>query len=289
MRARTILIGLTALAVLAAVGIVVGTRVFHGGLPRVLRSEYCTAQARKNVVKLDVDQMANAATIVAVGIRKGVPDRAVQIALATSLQESKLTNLTGGDRDSVGLFQQRPSQGWGSARQIADPEYAAGKFYAALMRVRGWPSMSVTQAAQSVQRSAHPGAYAKWTANSATLSQALLGNAFHAVDCYVHGTPSARGTAAIATLSTDLRTDWGALLNQLPDSIPDTLSLAVTDDQAGWQYAHWLVAHAQASGIMRVRFGTQQWTAKAGGWSSAGDPETAAAGETVIAQVYGTK
>src|SRR5262245_60768023 len=98
----------------------------------------CVARTGTGVVTLDPAQMANAATIAAVGIRRGMPDRAVVVALATSLQESKLRNLAGGDRDSVGLFQQRPSQGWGSREEIADPRYAAGKFYAALMRVRGW-------------------------------------------------------------------------------------------------------------------------------------------------------
>ena len=73
------------------------------------------------VVLLDADQVANAATIAAVGARRGLPERAVLVALATAYQESKIRNLSGGDRDSVGLFQQRPSQGWGSARQISDP------------------------------------------------------------------------------------------------------------------------------------------------------------------------
>src|SRR5262245_58022519 len=76
-------------------------------------------------VSLDPDQMANAATIAAVGVRRGLPLRAVQVALAAAMQESKLTNLPGGDRDSIGLFQQRPSQGWGTEQQLADPRYAA--------------------------------------------------------------------------------------------------------------------------------------------------------------------
>jgi hypothetical protein len=286
-RTRIVLISLTAIAVLVGVGIFVGTR-FNNDLPPILRSSYCTAQAGGGLVTLDIDQMANAATITAVGIRKGVPGRAVEVALATSLQESKLTNLTGGDRDSIGLFQQRPSQGWGSAKQIGDPRYAANKFYGALTHVKDWQSMTITQAAQAVQRSAHPNAYAKWTTEASTLSKALLGDASHAVDCYVGSRPLARGKAAVGALTNDLRNDWGSLLNQLPGAAPNTISLAVTDDQAGWQYAHWLVAHAEDSGIMRVRFGNQQWTAKAGNWASAGDPDGPAAGETVIAQVFST-
>ena len=110
-------------------------------------------------------RMANAATIAAVGLIRGVPRRALVVALATALQESKLDNLTGGDRDSVGLFQQRPSQGWGTVEQIADPRYAANAFYTALLKVHGWQNMRVTDAAQAVQRSAYPEAYQQWAAD----------------------------------------------------------------------------------------------------------------------------
>jgi hypothetical protein len=260
-RTRKILISVTVVIVLIGVGIYLSTRFFSNTLPPILRRQYCTAQAGTGVATLNLDQMANAATITAVGIRKGVPSRAVEVALATSLQESKLTNVTGGDRDSIGLFQQRPSQGWGSSKQIADPRYAADKFYGALMHVKGWQSMSITKAAQSVQRSAHPDAYAKWTSEAGTLTKALMGNASHAVDCFVGTTPAERGVVAIGALTSDLKGDWGSMLDRLPATVPNTLSLGVMDDQSGWQYAHWLVAHAEASGIMRVRFGNQQWTA----------------------------
>ena len=91
------------------------------------------------------------------------------IAVATAMQESSLVNLTGGDRDSVGLFQQRPSQGWGTPEQLHDPTYAAGKFYDKLLTVAGWQTMPLTEAAQAVQRSAYPEAYAKWEQPATTL------------------------------------------------------------------------------------------------------------------------
>jgi hypothetical protein len=108
----------------------------------------------------DADQLANAATIVAVGARLGVPARGQVVALATAIQESSLRNLPSGDRDSVGLFQQRPSTGWGTAAQLRDPVFAAHRFYRALLAVHGWLAMPLTQAAQTVQRSAYPTAYA---------------------------------------------------------------------------------------------------------------------------------
>lgn len=108
------------------------------------------------------EQRRNAATIVQVGQQLGIGPYGIKIALATALQESGLRNLDYGDRDSLGLFQQRPSQGWGTPQQVRDPAYAAKKFYSGLQGVKGWENMPLSRAAQAVQRSAYPDAYAKW-------------------------------------------------------------------------------------------------------------------------------
>jgi hypothetical protein len=115
-----------------------------------------------DVDELDSEQLANVRIIVDVGATMGVSARGRAIAIATALQESTLHNLNYGDRDSLGLFQQRPSTGWGTAAQIMDPRYSSGKFYAALLKIPNWESMALTGAAQAVQRSAFPLAYAKW-------------------------------------------------------------------------------------------------------------------------------
>ncbi|WP_027946991.1 C40 family peptidase [Amycolatopsis taiwanensis] len=107
------------------------------------------------------DQLANAAIIVAVGTQLNVPEQGQVVALAVALQESGLSNLDHGDRDSLGLFQQRPSQGWGSPAQIMNPAYAATQFYQHLLAVPGWQQMSINDAAQAVQRSGTPNAYAQ--------------------------------------------------------------------------------------------------------------------------------
>jgi murein DD-endopeptidase MepM/ murein hydrolase activator NlpD len=115
--------------------------------------------------RYDADQLHNAAVIVIVGARRNIPIRGQIIAVATALQESNLRNLgflgDRNDHDSLGLFQQRPSQGWGTPEQIMNPEHASGKFYDKLLTVPGWEDMTLTQAAQAVQRSAYPDAYAK--------------------------------------------------------------------------------------------------------------------------------
>lgn len=133
-------------------------------------------------------QTANARIIVRVGQELGMPRRALIIAVATALQESQLYNLannrlpestryphqgSGFDHDSVGLFQQRTSTGWGSVRNLMRPEYAATRFYRALELVHGWQRMRLTQAAQAVQHSAFPDAYAKHERQATAIVVAL--------------------------------------------------------------------------------------------------------------------
>lgn len=129
--------------------------------------------------ELSPEQVANAATVVEVGKQQGVSPRGWVIAMATALQESKLKNLThrgaANDHDSVGIFQQRPSQGWGTERQILLPVYSATKFYRKLLAVSDWQRMQLTEAAQAVQRSAFPGAYAKWEPLAAHLVLQVAG------------------------------------------------------------------------------------------------------------------
>jgi peptidoglycan DL-endopeptidase CwlO len=124
---------------------------------------------------LDEDQVDNAEIIVTVGARMEIPVRGLIIAVATAMQESQLRNLSYGDRDSVGLFQQRPSSGWGSVAELTDPPTSAGKFFSALVKVPNWQSLPLTEAAQSVQRSAFPHAYAKWETLATTLVTTMVG------------------------------------------------------------------------------------------------------------------
>ncbi|MET9957767.1 hypothetical protein ABZ128_01495 [Streptomyces sp. NPDC006326] len=142
-----------------------------GGAP------HCTARVGpRDSYDMSPEQAANAATIAAVGVAKGLPDRAVTIALATAMQESALRNLDHGDRDSLGLFQQRPSQGWGTPQQIMDPVYSAGIFYERLVEVKGWARLPLTEAAQQVQLSGFPQAYAKHEPDAAVVTGALAGD-----------------------------------------------------------------------------------------------------------------
>ncbi|MFF5072461.1 hypothetical protein ACFY2R_14950 [Micromonospora olivasterospora] len=130
-------------------------------------------QGQQSRIALNDEQIANAKAIIAATKKAGLPERAAVISIATSLQESKLENLghlgDANDHDSLGLFQQRPSSGWGTPEQITDPEYSTTAFLKGLRQVDGWQDMPLTQAAQTVQVSAYPDAYAQWEQQAADL------------------------------------------------------------------------------------------------------------------------
>nr|WP_236240405.1 hypothetical protein [Streptomyces sp. CC228A] len=166
-------------AVLLAVAGYVAVRYETGGRG----APGCVVGSGSHTYRFTPEQAANAATIAAVGTTKGMPERAVTIALATALQESALRNIDYGDRDSLGLFQQRPSQGWGTERQIMDPVYASAIFYDRLAEVPGYSRLPLTVAAQKVQRSGFPQAYAKHEPDAALLAAALTGRSRASLTC----------------------------------------------------------------------------------------------------------
>jgi len=182
-RAGSVKIGTgdTIASIAAAHGVSVSSLLSANGL-----SYTSTIYAGKTLVlpssgpSLSAEQRGNAATIVSVGRSLGVSDHGIVVALAAAMQESSLRNLSHGDRDSVGLFQQRPSQGWGSAAALQDPATATKLFFTGnpgktrgLLDVAGWSSMNVTTAAQAVQVSAYPKAYAQWESTAKSLLASL--------------------------------------------------------------------------------------------------------------------
>lgn len=199
-------------------------------------------------------QADNAATIAGVGVGMGIPDHAVSVALATATQESGLRNLPGGDRDSAGLFQQRPSEGWGTHAQVVDPVHASRAFYERLRTEPGWMELSVTRSAQLVQHSATPDAYAKWEPEARAAASALTGETSAALTC--HGLKTATSSAGLVpTALTEL----------------GTAKLSGHHDTArGWAIGSWLVAHASRLGVDRVTFNGRTWTARSGTWSRTG-------------------
>ena len=266
---------MTALGVVAATGYAV---LHHVG--PLLKSEECTATVSGRTVHLSTEQAENAALITAVSVRRGLPARAASIALATAFQESKLYNLETGDRDSLGLFQQRPSQGWGSREEILNPYYATNSFYNALERVDGYESMQITVAAQEVQHSGYPGAYAEHEPDARVLASALTGNSSHAFSCVVRDSASGAKarlgenglTHRADVVRREVETVFGApSLNH--DGRALDLSVQPASDanrKRGWAIAQYLVAQADRLSIETVLFDGRVWVAGKGsqdGWT----------------------
>jgi hypothetical protein len=236
----------------------------------------CQAGTGGAAIPLDTDQAGIAATIAGVAIRHRLPRQALTIALATALQESQLQNLDYGDRDSVGVFQQRPSQGWGTTAELEDPVYATTKFFAALVRVPGYTTMPVDQAAQDVQHSADGGAYQQWAPVAAQLAGYFTGTAPASVSCWYTPAGQPDLSAALKQLTETFGPDGkdGVVVRMATDRSAKKKKDAVVHVQqdAAWTVASWLVAYAQQYGISQIRYAGYVWNAADGsmGWQRAG-------------------
>ena len=256
---------LTGAAVLAVIVAAAGSyaAIQHGTSPLLPASgSFCKAQANGEVLSLGTGQAGIAATIAGVAAHRSMPRHAVTVAYATALQESKLRNLDYGDLDSVGVFQQRPSQGWGTTRQLENPVYATTKFFAALVNVPSYQRIPVYKAAQAVQRSADGQAYRQYTKLASALASAFTGGAPHAVWCWFDGAGSKVDLTAAAR---QLAKTFGPVTVH---SAADPAMRVSTRGDDGWTLAAWLVSHAGVYGIREIRYLGYQWVAAHGaqGW-----------------------
>ncbi|HET8615629.1 MAG TPA: hypothetical protein VFL94_08910 [Actinomycetales bacterium] len=238
----------------------------------------CRATVDGTTVQLSPEQMGNAATIAGIAGRRGLPARAATIGIATAMQESKLVNVSYGDRDSLGLFQQRPSQGWGTKKQVTDPVYATNAFYDVLVKVEGYRSLPITTAAQRVQRSAFPQAYAQHEEEARVLASALSGYSTAALTCTLDATRAPAGARGLHALRTALQHEQ-ARTAQAP--LPKRAGLRLTPATSGadsaavrrdaWSVAQWAVGQAERLGIARVYVDGQVWRRASpdDGWSAA--------------------
>jgi hypothetical protein len=261
--------------VVAVIGVAafVGLRSLTGRIQTLIpQPEDCTASVNGHDATLDPEQAENAALITALAVRRGLPARAATIALATAMQESKLYNLEGGDRDSLGLFQQRPSQGWGTRAQVLDPVHATNAFYDALVKIDGYETLEITVAAQKVQRSAYPSAYAKHEPDARALASALTGYSAHAFSCRFDDPEPGSGHPAA------LRKEVGDLFSGIVDEPVvrgTTATVGVPTKTAGWAVAHYVVAEAQRLGIRHVSYAGRTWSAgKDSAWKHTGRRST---------------
>lgn len=222
------------------------------------RAEFCVADVGDVRAQVDLEQAQWASLMAAIAHQRGLPPRATTIAIATASQESRIHNIDYGDRDSIGLFQQRPSQGWGTIEQIMDPYYSTGKFYDALVKVPGYATMDINDAAQTVQRSGFPDAYAQHENYSRALASALRGYSGAKFTCQLNP----RGTGSAKRVQEAV----GDALGSWPSSREgDTVTYPLSGDAAavkvqGWTLAHFLVANAARLNIHDVSFRGRTWT-----------------------------
>lgn len=252
-----------------------------------LEPERCTAEVGERIVVLDPQRARYAGLIAATAVRRGMPARAASIALATAYQESDLRNLDGGDRDSAGLFQQRPSQGWGTEEQVRDPVHATNAFYDALAKVKGYDKVEITVAAQAVQRSAFPNAYADHEADARALASALTGNSPETFSCRLDSREAGStelGPTGLTESAEAVRQDIVAMFPGQPlggfepggvgnghmagsahyeGRAIDIFVRPISDANRirGWAIAHYLVSQADRLSIKTVIFDDRIWTA----------------------------
>jgi hypothetical protein len=242
---------------------------WRGSIGTLPLRAHCTASALGRSTEVSPEQAGNAAIIAAVAVHRNLPGRAATIGIATAIQESKLVNLDGGDRDSLGLFQQRPSQGWGTPAQIRDPVYATNAFYDVLVKIEGYQNLPITKAAQTVQRSAFPSAYAEHEPEARILASGLTGFSPAGLSCVLPGVSSVAPQPAEAggltpraqALARAASHEAGRAGGAEPGS-PAAVRFMLTGRTAttdGWALAQWAVARAQALDVVSVETDGRRW------------------------------
>jgi hypothetical protein len=289
---RRPLIVLAVIAALLAAAAYGAYTAYQRFVVQVLTVPGCQAGVGDNAIPLDFGQAADAATIAGVAVREHLPSRALIVAYATAFQESKLENLGYGDRDSVGVFQQRPSEGWGTATELEDPAYAARAFFGALVKVPGYATIPVYEAAQAVQKSAYGYAYQQYAQTGAQLA-ADYTSAPHAVTCWYNPATQAasQGVSAKLNVTGAVKGLADAFGPPGPDHVVTRVSQASAGKPAtgasvtvrpaagkGWAVANWLVSSASSYGITRVSYAGYQWTAALSETSWQPDPAAPAGG-----------
>lgn len=234
----------------------------------------CTASGLGTSHRYTSDRAANAALISATAVDRQLPPRAASIALATAYQESQLQNIDYGDRDSLGLFQQRPSQGWGTAEQILDPVYSTNAFFDVLESIPGYQSADINDVAQRVQRSGHPEAYRDHETEGRLYASALTGQSGANLVCTldeVGATVSPEQVREQLARQFPRATDSGRMTSrlaaaagsapQLPAAAGATALVIDTggDETLGWAVANWAVARAAEDGVVQVSYQGQLW------------------------------
>lgn len=234
----------------------------------------CVASGLGTSHRYSTDRVANAALISATAVDRGMPPRAASIALATAYQESQLQNIDYGDRDSLGLFQQRPSQDWGTEAEIMDPVYSTNAFYDVLEAIPDYQSADINDVAQEVQRSGHPEAYRDHETEGRLYASALTGQSGANLVCTLGAVGSTVSPEQLrselarqfprATESRRLTSSLSSASGSAPQLPADAGATALVidtggDETLGWALANWAVARAADDGVVQVSYQGRVW------------------------------
>lgn len=265
---RPLIVALVTILVLGGL-VWAGWSAYRFFYERITPEECYVTTPDGGAVRLSPAMARNASVIVAASVERGLPEQAAVIAIATAYQESGLRNLDYGDRDSLGLFQQRPSYGWGTEEQIMDPWYSSHRFYEELVKFTDWETSDVNDIAQKVQRSGHPEAYRKHEQNSIAIAAALRGSAPESLGC--------------VSFEPDESPDHSGLERVLQahgltaEEADGGLIITAPDEAAAWAAAHHVVANSYEAAVTEVQLGDRTWQARSQDWATAsasGDPLT---------------
>jgi hypothetical protein len=251
--ARTV--GILVLAVVLLIALGLGLYVWlrgHELTAPVPGQQRCVATAGDHSVVIDLDQAHYTSIIVGLSVKRRLAPRAASIAMATVYQETGIRNLDHGDRDSVGLFQQRPSQGWGTAKQLQDPYYATGKFYDALVKIKNWETDDINDVAQKVQRSGYPEAYRDHEADARVLASTLTGHSPAGFSCLEREGNPGRPAALVKSIEKT----FGKVSDQIENKV---ITIDADSDALAWAYASHALANSKLYGVVLIKIGGRQW------------------------------
>ena len=248
-------VGCLVLAVVLLIGLGVGAFLWlrsRGLTSPIPGQQRCVATASGNSVTLDLEQAHYASIVVGMSVKRGLPPRAASIAMATVYQETGIRNLNYGDLDSVGLFQQRPSQGWGSRKQLLDPYYATDKFYDALVKIDDWETTDITTVAQRIQNSSYPDAYRDHEADARVLASALTGHSTAGFTCLERAGKSGKPPALVSSIEKT----FGTVSDKTKDKV---VGIDARSGALAWAYAGHALANADRYGVVGVKVDGRQW------------------------------
>jgi len=234
----------------------------------------CEALVNATTVDLTIEQARNASIIAGIAAQRGLVPRAVSIALATAFQESGIRNLDYGDRDSLGMFQQRPSMGWGTPDQVMDPYYSTGKFFDVMVTVDDWQDSDIGDVAQEVQRSGFPDAYDQHVAQARILASALSGETPAAWSCVVSDPAPADPSHLMDAMDQAYGSSIDTTVIPGTSSTAATMTVVASSEAVAWSAAAFAQSWATSVGVTSVQVGPSRWTASSSvlsGWVATPD------------------